>query len=53
MILQRTFPMRIWYVDTDQMGIAHHSNYLRYYEAARSDLMRELESHAEVERRGI
>ncbi len=54
MILQREYTMRVWYVDTDQMGIVHHSNYIRYYEAARSDLMRDLGlSYAEMERRGI
>ncbi len=54
MILTRSFEMRVWYVDTDQMGIVHHSNYVRYYEAARSDLMRSLGvSYAEMESRGI
>ncbi len=54
MILSREFEMRVWYVDTDQMGIVHHSNYIRYYEAARSDLMRSLGvSYAEMENRGI
>ncbi len=54
MILSRDFEMRVWYVDTDQMGIVHHSNYVRYYEAARSDLMRSLGvSYAEMESRGI
>ncbi len=53
-LLQRSFKMRVWYVDTDQMGIVHHSNYARYYEAARSDLMRDLgSSYAEMERQGI
>ncbi len=46
--------MRVWYVDTDQMGIVHHSNYARYYEAARSDLMRSMGvSYAEMERQGV
>ncbi len=53
-MLQRSFQMRVWYVDTDQMGIVHHSNYVKYYEAARSDLMRDLGvSYAEMESRGI
>ncbi|MFI3248938.1 MAG: thioesterase family protein [Rikenellaceae bacterium] len=53
-MLQRSFQMRVWYVDTDQMGIVHHSNYVKYYEAARSDLMRELGvSYAEMESRGV
>ena len=54
MILKREYKMRVWYVDTDQMGIVHHSNYIRYYEAARSDLMRDLGlSYAEMESRGV
>ncbi len=53
-MLRRSYNMRVWYVDTDQMGIVHHSNYVRYYEAARSDLMRELGvSYAEMESRGV
>lgn len=53
-LITRSFQMRVWYVDTDQMGIVHHSNYVRYYEAARSDLMRDLGlSYAEMERRGV
>ena len=46
--------IRVWYKHTDQMGICHHSNYINYYEAARSELLRWLGmSFAEVERRGI
>lgn len=46
--------IRVWYKHTDQMGICHHSNYINYYEAARSDFMRSLGlSYAEVEQRGL
>ena len=46
--------VRVWYKHTDQMGICHHSNYICYYEAARSEWMRALGlPFAEVERRGI
>ncbi len=31
------FPVR--YYETDQMGIVHHSNYIRYFECARNTLM--------------
>ena len=27
------------YYETDQMGIVHHSNYVRYFECGRSDMM--------------
>lgn len=33
---------RVSYSDTDQMGIVHHSNYLKYYENARWNLFRHL-----------
>ena len=29
----------IRYYETDQMGIVHHSNYIRYFECGRSDMM--------------
>lgn len=46
--------IRVWYKHTDQMAICHHSNYICYYEAARSEFLRALGmSFAEVERRGI
>lgn len=34
--------IRVSYSDTDQMGIVHHSNYLKYYETARWNLFRHL-----------
>lgn len=41
MVYSETFlPVR--YYETDQMGIVHHSNYVRYFECARNNMMREL-----------
>lgn len=34
--------MRVRYRETDQMGIAHHGNYLTWFEVGRTDLCREL-----------
>ena len=34
---ETTFPVR--YYETDQMGIVHHSNYIRYFECARNNMM--------------
>lgn len=46
--------IRILYKHTDQMGIVHHSNYINFFEAARTELMRKIGlTYAEVERRGI
>lgn len=30
----------IRYYETDQMGIVHHSNYIRFFECGRSDMMK-------------
>lgn len=37
-----TYPVRVYYEDTDMGGIVYHANYLRYIERARSDLVRQL-----------
>ena len=34
---ETSFPVR--YYETDQMGIVHHSNYIRYFECARTVLL--------------
>ena len=33
--------VRVRYAETDQMGIAHHANYLVWFETGRSDLCRQ------------
>ena len=30
------------YYETDQMGIVHHSNYVRYFECGRTDMLKQL-----------
>ena len=37
------FAVRVYYEDTDLSGITYHANYLRWFERARSDLLRVLE----------
>ena len=34
--------LRVQYYETDQMGVVHHSNYIRYFEIGRTDLMRRM-----------
>jgi len=34
------FPVRVYYEDTDLSGLVYHANYLRWFERARSDLLR-------------
>ena len=46
--------IRVWYVDTDQMGIVHHSNYVKFFEVARTEWLRANGlTYAEMERRGV
>lgn len=45
--------LRVRYKETDQMSIAHHSNYLVWFEIGRTDLCRAAGiSYAEIEARG-
>lgn len=34
------YPVRVYYEDTDAGGIVYHANYLRWFERARSDMLR-------------
>ena len=34
------YAVRVYYEDTDLSGITYHANYLRWFERARSDLLR-------------
>ncbi|TCD06262.1 YbgC/FadM family acyl-CoA thioesterase [Erythrobacteraceae bacterium CFH 75059] len=36
------YAVRVYYEDTDLSGVAYHANYLRWFERARSDLLRRL-----------
>lgn len=37
------YAVRVYYEDTDLSGVTYHANYLRWFERARSDLLRLLE----------
>ncbi|HXC25901.1 MAG TPA: thioesterase family protein [Gemmatimonadaceae bacterium] len=46
--------LRVRYVETDQMGVAHHTNYLVWCEVGRTDFIGQLGmSYAQVEEQGI
>jgi acyl-CoA thioester hydrolase len=34
------FPVRVYYEDTDAGGVVYHSNYLRWFERARTEVLR-------------
>jgi acyl-CoA thioester hydrolase len=45
---------RVRYAETDQMGIAHHANYIVWFEIGRTDLCRETGiSYSQIEERGF
>ena len=48
------YERRAQYYETDQMGIIHHSNYIRWFEEARLHFMDEIGlSYAKIEEMGI
>ncbi len=47
-------PIIVRYGETDQMGIVHHSNYLRYFEVARLEWLTQLGiSYNKMEEEGV
>ena len=46
--------VRVFYGDTDQMGVAYYANYLRWFEMARNEYLREIGyPYARLEENGI
>lgn len=41
-MLQSELFLDVRYYETDQMGIVHHSNYIRYFECGRTAMLKEL-----------
>lgn len=45
---------KVQYYETDQMGIVHHSNYIRWFEEARTDILEKVGmSYQVMEERGV
>lgn len=48
------FEHRAQYYETDQMGVVHHSNYIRWFESARIDCMEQMGiPYGKMEEQGI
>lgn len=46
--------LRVRYYETDQMGVVHHSNYIRWFEMGRTELLRAIGSnYRAVEEAGL
>lgn len=41
-MLKSELYLDVRYYETDQMGIVHHSNYVRYFECGRVDMLKKL-----------
>ena len=53
-MITKDFEIRVRYKETDAMGVVHHSNYVVYYEQARTELLRSFgTTYREMEERGI
>ena len=51
---EHTAKVRVRYGETDQMGVVYHPNYLLYFEAGRTELMRSSGvAYGELEKKGV
>lgn len=50
----QTYSHKVQYYETDQMGIVHHSNYIRWFEEARIDMLEQMGmGYSRMEQQGI
>lgn len=53
-MITHDYKFRVTYPDTDKMGTMHHANYVKYYEAARWELLRSIGiPYSSIEEAGI
>lgn len=53
-MITKDVKIRVRYKDTDKMGVVYHSNYIVYYEVARTEMLRELDiPYSEMEAQGV
>ncbi|MBQ9140028.1 MAG: acyl-CoA thioesterase, partial [Ruminococcus sp.] len=54
MIMIKPYSRRVYYYETDKMGIMHHSNYIRIFEETRVDFLQQAGfPFSEMESRGL
>lgn len=50
----RAYQHKVQYYETDQMGVVHHSNYIRWFEEARVDYLEKIgANYDQLEHKGI
>lgn len=53
-MIEHQLPIRVQYHETDQMGVVHHSNYLKYMEIGRIEWLRCLGiNYSDMEKEGV
>ena len=51
---KQSHQLRVQYHETDQMGVVHHSNYIRWFESGRTEMIRKAGiSYREMEELGL
>lgn len=40
-MFEHTLPIRVYYGETDALGVVHHGSFVRYFEQARTEALRE------------
>lgn len=52
--MKKSFKTRVYYYDTDKMGVVYHSNYLKWMEIARTEYFRDmLITYNDIEKEGF
>lgn len=49
----KSFKTKVFYYDTDQMGIVYHANYLKWMDMARTEYFRDIMPYKEIEEKGF
>lgn len=49
----KSFKLRVYYYDTDKMGVVYHSNYLKWMEIARTEYFRDILPYKNIENMGF
>jgi len=53
-MITKDIPIRVRYYETDSMGVVHHANFVKYYEVARTEMLRHFgTTYREMEERGV
>ena len=49
----KSFKLRVYYYDTDKIGVVYHSNYLKWMEIARTEYFRDILPYKNIENMGF